>query len=181
MMFTDVPSLRFSRYKPLARHGCAIVIGIAAVSAASCSKRIPQPANRAPGTPYISWIIMFGDADNPDREFACQSDPRSECVVPVSRPDEQVFSNIHVYYHGAGAETKYEGAFQVGFLQGSSASNEFRVSNVLKKNEAIYNQSVRGLVTTSPGPYTLAFNVTPTVSASDKRQAIQQEVSVAVK
>ena len=49
------------------------------------------------------------------------------------------------------------------------------------KNEEIYNQSVHGLVTSSPGNYKLAFNVTPTVSEGGRRQAIRQDMSVAVK
>ena len=158
-----------------------LTLSVAAASLVACAKRIPEPPNLAPGTPHITWIIMYGDAENPDQQFACQSDPRTECVVPSSRPDAQVFSDIHVYYHGAGAETKYEGSFRVGFLQGAGASNEFKVNNVVKKNEEIYNQSVHGLVTTTPGTYKLAFNVTPTLSESGRRQAIRNEVSVAVK
>jgi len=124
---------------------------------------------------------MYGDAENPDQEFACQSDPPSECVVPPSRPDAQVFSDIHVYYHGAGEETKYEGSFRVGFLQGSGAATEFPVNNIVKKDEKIYNQSVHGVVTSTPGTYKLAFNVTPTVTEGGRRQTIRNEVPVAVK
>ena len=57
-----------------------------------------------PGTPHVSWVIMYGDVETPDREFACQSEPRTECIVPASRPDNKVFSDVHIYYHGAGDE-----------------------------------------------------------------------------
>ena len=28
---------------------------------------VPKPAGIAPGTPYVSWVFMSGDRDNPDR------------------------------------------------------------------------------------------------------------------
>jgi len=87
-----------------------IVATAAVVLTSACAKRVPEPVGVAPGTPHISWIIMSGDRDNPDQEFVCQSDPRNDCVVPVSRPDAQVFADVHFYYHGAGAETKYTSA-----------------------------------------------------------------------
>jgi hypothetical protein len=91
-----------------------IVATIAAVLNSTCAKRAPEPAGVVRGTPHISWIIMSGDRDNPDQEFVCQSDPRNDCVLPVSRPDTQVFSDVHFYYHGAGAETKYTGSIDIG-------------------------------------------------------------------
>ena len=103
-----------------------ILVTAAAVLASTCGKRVPGPSGVAPGTPYVSWIIMSGDRDNPDQEFVCQSEPRTECVMPVSRPDAQVFSDVHFYYHGAGAETKYTGSIDVGFFQGSPASPSSR-------------------------------------------------------
>src|SRR5258705_12210054 len=97
-----------------------IVSTIAAgVLTSTCGMRIPEPGGIPPGTPHISWIIMSGDGDNPDRDFVCQSDPRSDCVLPVSRPDGQIFSDVHFYYHAAGAETKYTGSIGIGFFRGS--------------------------------------------------------------
>ena len=96
---------------------CESLIVLVTVSMfAGCATHVPEPAVSIPGTPHVSWIIMSGDRDNPDREFVCQSEPRTECVVPVSRPDARVFSDVHIYYHGAGAETKYTGSIQVGFF-----------------------------------------------------------------
>ena len=60
---------------------------------------------------------MSGDRENPDRDFVCQSDSPVRCVVPVSRPDEQVFSDVHVYYHGAETDIKYVGAIRIGFFR----------------------------------------------------------------
>jgi hypothetical protein len=101
------------------RPGSLIALVIATVFAVGCGARsAPQPAVKAPGTPCVSWIIMRGNRDNPDEAFVCQSDPRNNCVVPVSRTGAQVFSNVYVYYHGAGADTKYTGSIQIGFFAG---------------------------------------------------------------
>jgi hypothetical protein len=51
----------------------------------------------------------YGDHDTADGEFACQSEPRTECVLPVSKPDALVYSDVHFHYHGVGGETEYEG------------------------------------------------------------------------
>jgi hypothetical protein len=73
----------------------AIVLGVAAVATSTCAQRAPRPPDLAPGTPYVSSVLMSGDRDNPDREFVCQSDPRSDCVTEASRADAQAFSDVH--------------------------------------------------------------------------------------
>ena len=78
-----------------------VVVTLFLMLAASCATGVPKPAATA-GTPQISWVLMYGDRDDADREFACQSGPRPECVVPASKPDAPVFSDIHFYFH-AGA------------------------------------------------------------------------------
>ena len=158
-----------------------IVLVITAVFAAACAKRVPEPAVIAPGTPHITWIIMSGDRDNPDREFVCQSNPRNDCVVPVSRPDAQVFSDVHFYYHGAGAETKYTGSINIGFFQGSSASHEIQANTTVKKTESIMNQSVTSIVTATPGTYAVSFALNASVTDTGKSQPIREQVSVVVK
>jgi len=95
-----------------------VVVAVAAVVTSTCAKRVPEPANVAPGTPHITWVLMYGDRNNADDEFACQSEPKTECVIPASRPDAQSFADVHFYFHGAGDETKYEGTTSIGFLQG---------------------------------------------------------------
>ena len=80
----------------------------------ACRSRRTSP----PGTPHITWVLMYGDRNNADDEFACQSEPKTECVIPASRPDAQSFADVHFYFHGAGDETKYEGTTSIGFLQG---------------------------------------------------------------
>lgn len=158
----------------------AIVV-TAAVLTATCAKRLPEPSGVAPGAPHISWIIMSGDRDNPDQEFVCQSAPRTDCVIPVSRPDAQVFSDVHFYYHGAGAETKYTGSIDVGFFQGSAASRQIRANTTVQKTEKIMNHSVTGIVTATPGSYPVRFALVATVAGSATGQPIQADVPVIVK
>ena len=158
-----------------------IVFAIMSIFAAACATGAPKPAGLAPGTPYVSWIIMSGDRDNPDQEFVCQSDPRNDCVVPASRPEAQVFADVHFYYHGAGAETKYAGTIDIGFFQGSTAAHTTQTSVTVAKNESIRNQSVAGIVTSTPGTYAIAFALVGTVTGSGANQPFREQVQVVVK
>jgi hypothetical protein len=158
-----------------------IVAIVAAVLASTCAKRVPEAAGFAPGVPRVSWIIMSGDRDNPDQEFVCQSDLLNDCVIPVSRPDAQVFSDVHFYYHGAGAETKYSGSIEVGFFQGSTASRKIAANTTVQKAGSIMNHSVTGIVTATPGSYPVTFALVATVTDTGKSQPIQADVAVIVK
>lgn len=161
----------------------ALLILLAAIECLSggCAKRVPEPVGVVPGTPHVSWVIMHGDRDNPDQEFACQSDPRNECVIPASRPDAQVFSDVHVYYHGAGGETRYVGSIDIGYFQGASPSRRSPSTITVKKNESITNQSVSGIVSSTPGTYTVAFDIEATVIATGRKQPIHESIQVALK
>jgi hypothetical protein len=150
------------------------------VLSCGCGKRVPQPANAVPGTPHVTWVLMYGDRDNADREFACQSDSGTECVLPASRPDAQVFSDIHVYYHGAGAETRYEGDISFGYLQ-SIGSRASRTNISVKKNESIANHSLTGIVTSTPGAYPVTWSLTATIVESGLTVPVQQTIQVTVK
>src|SRR5262245_40373578 len=125
-----------------------LAVGIALILSA-CATHIPAPAGGR-GTPDVTWVIMSGDRDNPDQDFVCQSNQPGECVVPASRPDAQVFSHFHVYFHRAGSETKYTGSIQTGYFQGSPASQRMQTDTTVK-NESIVNHSVIGIVTSTPG------------------------------
>src|SRR4029077_15625056 len=114
-------------------------------------------------------------------EFACQSEPRTACVVPASRPDDKVLSNVHIYYHGAGAETRYDGSVQIGFFDSAPASQTLTTSMVVKKAERIGNQSVSDVVTSRPGTYSVNFDIAATVTDTRKTQPIRETISVVVK
>lgn len=157
------------------------VLTLVALIGSACAKRVPEPTGVAPGTPYISWVLMYGDGDTPDREFSCQSQPRNECVLPVSKPDALVYSDIHLYYHGVGGETKYEGTKNLNYLQGSPGSHMSTVSVTAMKNKSITNESVTGIVTSTPGTYTVTVSVTATVTGTGKKHPIQESFLVIVK
>jgi hypothetical protein len=163
------------------RHSLPMVLVVVSVCVASCAMGAPKPAGLAPGTPYVSWIIMSGDGDNPDQEFVCQSNPRNDCVVPASRPDARVFSDVHFYYHGTGAETKYTGSIDIGFFQGSPAAHTTQTNVTVPKNESIMNQSVTGIVTSTPGTHTVTFALVGTVTGSAANQPFREQVQVVVK
>lgn len=148
---------------------------------AGCVRRVPEPPGVPPGAPHISWVIMSGDRDTPDRDFVCQSDPPNDCVVPVSRPDAQVFSDVHFYFHGAGQETTYKGSIGVRFFQGAPASHEISTNITVKKNESITNQSVVDIVTTTPGRYVVAVDLVATSRPAGRSEPIRQQIPVVVK
>ena len=66
---------------------------------------------------------------------------------------------VHVYYHGAGAETRYAGSMQIGFLRGVAESSRNTQTNItVQKTESITNQSVAGVVTDTPGTYAVTLS-----------------------
>lgn len=156
------------------------VVAIAAALTSTCAKHVPEPANVAPGTPHITWVVMFGDRDNPDDQFACQSEPKTECVIPVTRADAQSFADVHFYFHGAGDATRYEGTTSIGFLQGASESRASRTTITVKKNESITNSSIHGIVTSAPGMYTVALDFSATVTDTGRRQPVREAFQVRV-
>jgi hypothetical protein len=159
-----------------------MVATVAAVLSSACAKRVPEPPGLAPGTPHVSWIVMRGDRDNPDREFVCQSDRRNDCVVPASRPAAPVFSDVHIYYHGAGVETKYTGSIRIGFFQGSAdETHTVQVNSAVPKTGSIVNQSVTDDVTETPGTYAITFALVATLTDTGKTLPIREEVPVVVK
>jgi hypothetical protein len=158
----------------------AIVAG-----ASSCSTAIPKPKPTlaVPGEPSVTWVVMSGDRENPDRDFVCQSDSQSRCVVPMSRPDEQVFSDVHVYYHGGDTDLKYVGAIRVGFFRRSTESDNEQIQTnlIVKKGEPIGNQSVVGIVTDVPGAYEIAFNLSAESIPPGSSHQIRQRLPIIVK
>jgi hypothetical protein len=143
-----------------------LAVAMATMVGEGCAMRVPQPAVKTPGEPLVSWIIMFGDQDNPDREFACQSHPLTECVMPPSRPDAQVVSEVHFYYHGVQTDTNYSGVNRIGFFQGSGG--QVQPNLTVKGDEDIVNQSVTGIVTSTPGNYEMSIAVVAASGSSNR-------------
>src|SRR4051812_24404842 len=160
-------SLRIARVLPLVLAGSF-----------GCGPHAPTPSTAAPGAPRISWIIMNGDRDNPDREFVCQSDPRTACEVPASRPDAQVFAHLYVYYHPATVETVYTGSIRVGFF---GASPEIKPMITVKPNERLGNQTVMGIVSTMPGTFPMTLDIVATPAGASAGQSVRDSVDVTVR
>jgi hypothetical protein len=157
-----------------------IVISMAIAVCGACAQRVPQPANAAPGMPQVSWVLMSGDRDNPDRDFVCQSDPPGDCVMPATRSGEEVFSDAHFYYHGTGGETTYTGSILIGPLESSGAPYRMQAMITLKKDERIINQSVAARVTSRPGTYDVVVDITARRPDWNAPRAIQFRFPVRV-
>jgi len=129
---------------------------------AGCLKNIPEPLSGDRNVPQVSWVIMHGDRENPDREYGCQSNPRDECVLPVSRADERSFSDVHFYYHGAAADTKFTGTVSIGFLERSQGASGFTVNSTVQKRGAVNYQGIIGIMTSMPGTYDVVIDIAGT-------------------
>jgi len=158
-----------------------IVFAAITVFTVACAKRVPEPVDVERGVPHVSWVIMYGDRDTPDRQFACQSTPRNDCVIPASRPDEQVFSDVHFYYHGAGPQTAFTGTVNIGFFGDSRNSGRLSVNAKAEKAESIANQSIVGVVSSKPGTYEVTIDVMGTVGGTGKSQPVQEKTVVVVR
>jgi hypothetical protein len=148
---------------------------------AGCGPQRPQPIAGAAGAPQVGWVIMSGDADNPNHDFVCQSNPRSECVVPVSRVDAKTYSAVYFYYHPAAVETRYTGTIQIGFFEGASASHQLRPDFTVKPKDSPAGHSVDGIVSSTPGTYAVAIDVTAAPTGSGAKQDIRERVQVIVR
>jgi len=178
-MLHGFPWSRMSKTRMSAR--LLAVLALGTVAGSSCAQHVPETTHVAPGTPHVTWVLMFGDRDNPDQEFVCQSGSGAACVLPASRPDAQVFSHLHLYYHGAGSQTRYEGTKNIGHLQGSPESHTSPTNITVQKNESITNQSVTGIVTSAPGTYAVTLNLTATMADVRKAYPIRETIQITVK
>jgi hypothetical protein len=139
---------------------CArLALAVAVALTAACATSEPKPSTRPNGRPQVGWVVMSGDRDTPDRDFVCQSEPRNECAIPASSPDDQVFTHVYFYYHPAAVETHYEGSIQIGFLQGDPAANPLRVNATTPTGGKPVNQSIIGIVTNRAGSYPIRVAV----------------------
>ena len=120
---------------------------------------------------------MYGDGENPDQEFACQSTPRTDCVLPVSLATTKRFSEVHVYFHGGAADASFSGAIRIGFFTGQNPT-EIKPS-VKAKAGSVEGESVTGIVTERAGSHELSIDVTATTAAGP--QQIRERVPITVR
>ncbi len=141
-----------------------------------CNKRVPVPSGGPVGTPRVGWVIMVGDRDNPNREFVCQSDPRTACVMPATRPDNQAFTNVYFYFHPTTSDTTYSGTIQITFFDGSTR-HELKTHVTVKRGDAAGKSSVSGIVSAIPGNYPMTIDI---VADSAIPQQIRDVIPVTV-
>jgi hypothetical protein len=153
----------------------AILVGLCMEG---CTRPIPKTAGGPVGAPRVGWVVMMGDRDNPDRDFVCYSESPADCVIPPSRPDDQVFADVHLYYHPAATETKYGGTVQIGFF---NSPLDLQPNFTVKPGASPGNQSVVGIVSGKPGTYSLTIGVDATPTPAGATQQIRQQVRVIVR
>jgi hypothetical protein len=157
-----------------------LVAAAGVVAAAGCGMRAPRSADVAPGTPHVTWVMMAGDRENPDRDYVCQSDPRDPCVMPASRSGEPTFSHVYFYYHPAPAPVTYTGTIRIGFFDGGAPSQEVKPMVTVMPGGRLGNSTAMGIVSSQPGSYGVTFDLAATSNARVVRQ-IQDRVDVEVK
>ena len=159
---------------------CAVVLGgfLLILFSTGCAKRGPEPVGGHTEAPHLGWVIMSGDRDNPDQDFVCQSNPRSECVAPVDRPDARVLAHVHFYYHPAAAKTKYTGSIRIGFFE---KPHEINPSITVDPGRLPGNQSISDFVSSTPGAYTMTIAVVATSVSSGAVTQIREEVPVTLR
>jgi len=180
--------LRFQRRPSRVRFGYdgkpgAQALAIAAVlmaSCAACAERIPEPVV-VPTVPHVSWLVAVQTASGQERTV-CQSDPRSECVLPASTADDRTVATVHLYLHPVkSGETKYKGSMRVGFMNGAAAEpHDSKVDSTARPGDTPTNVSVTGIVTTKPGAYTITISLVATL-ASGSPLELRDTIPVTVK
>ncbi|MQA29817.1 MAG: hypothetical protein GEU82_08265 [Luteitalea sp.] len=121
---------------------------------------------------------MTGDRENPDQDFVCQSSPREECVLPVSRPDRRVYAHVHLYFHPAAVDLRYTGLVHIGFFENAA---DVKADVSVKAGGAPGNHSVTGIVTAIAGQHAMTIDVLAAPTASESTQEVREQVQVVVK
>jgi hypothetical protein len=165
--------MRRERSRSTSTVGLLLVAWFVVTSA--CGKHVPESMTAPPGVPRIGWVIMSGDRDNPDDEFVCQSSPRTDCVLPASRPDHPVFTDVHVYFHPTEANTKYTGTIDAGFVEGATPS---KANVTVKPNTSAVPFTTVGMVVSARGEYRLTIAVS--AQGATSRQ-IREQIPVQVR
>ena len=181
-----VRSVRLHQHWP---RRMTIVCSIVAVAilliilTAGCASRTrepnPEPVAGHTATPHVGWVIMSGDRENPDKDFVCQSNPRTECVIAADRADVRVLAHVHIYYHAAATVTKYTGTIRIGFFD---QPHEVSPKNITVRPGGLPgNESVSDFVTNQPGKYLMTIAVIATSIPDEHIQNIAEQVDVTVR
>ena len=143
-----------------------------------CAEHVPEPILVPQGVPHISWEIQRGTRDNPDQDFVCHSDPRTDCVVAVTSAKEDVFATVHVYYHPGATPIRYTGSIEVGFFD---ESHTFRPNATVQPGGKPTGQTIADRVTKTPGVYDVRLEVVATVLEGGRSQSLRDQFKVVIK
>jgi len=149
-----------------------------AVGLASCVRRIPEPA-ATPDIPRISWVLRAGPEFGRE-PIVCQSDPRTECVVPPTSDTRKSFATLTVYMHSVGTSTAYRGSIEVTFFATASGVYGTPVDLNIQARQPPVATTLSGLITQTPGPYVIAIALIAYPSGEVARE-IREAVPVIVK
>jgi hypothetical protein len=130
-----------------------VIAALLTLAGSACaSHRVPEPFAPA-GQPRASWTVRAGDYLQ-EREV-CSSDRDQRCVLPVSTAENPVSVVVTVYLHPAGdAETKYSGAFLIGFIPGHTGRGaERKVDFAIPGGAKAKALSIASRVVEQPGTY----------------------------
>jgi hypothetical protein len=143
-------------------------LGIATLGSwfgAGCTAhRIPESPGAHSGIPQISWSIHAGTAEDPEQLTVCESEPRSECIVGASRPDNPFFASVRLYLHAVSVEATYKGVMQVGFF-GSDP-----------RSVLVYDR-----LPAKPGVYALEVDLVAFLGPSEDERQIRDRADVTVR
>lgn len=156
-----------------------LTVAVGCVVLGACGMRVPEPTPHPEDVPHISWEIEIGPAGG-NQTVVCQSENRTSCVVAASTNQQQSFATVHVYYHSARSDTRYDGTIQIGFFGGPAESHELKPSITVKANSRPVSQAVTDFVTTTPGHYAIHIAVQAT-RAQGRTETIRDDIDVEVR
>ena len=149
------------------------------VGACGCGAHSAPSIVGDPQSPNVGWVIMHGHTGNPNEEFGCQSNPRSDCVVHASRSGSQTLSEVHLYFHPTQVDTTYSGVVRIGFFSAGEAGPGLQIQTTVKPGD-MGNYSVVGIVTDKPGQYMLTVDIRAAMSDGAEQQ-IKEQIPVTVR
>lgn len=143
-----------------------------------CVRRIPEPAAQQT-TPRISWVIRAG-AEFAQQRVVCQSDPKSECVIPASSQTPKEFAGMSLYLHPTKAPTAYRGSLEVTFFETGTGVYGTPVDRTVEPGDQPVGITVSGVLKQMPGQYVAAIALIAYPSRQTGRE-IREAVNVIVK
>jgi hypothetical protein len=159
-------------------------LGIATLGSwfgAGCTAhRIPESPGAHSGIPQISWSIHAGTAEDPEQLTVCESEPRSECIVGASRPDNPFFASVRLYLHAVSVEATYKGVMQVGFF-GGAEPHTVEIDAIVQPGSDPRSVLVYDRLPAKPGVYALEVDLVAFLGPSEDERQIRDRADVTVR